>query len=176
MLFITAQQLPSFITWDKSRTPGRNWLWLPRLKPRQVPISQYLLQVTTFASGTLMNNLVFAFSVPPTLQIVFRSAGNCRSFFFSSPLPLPFRFSLLLEYYIIVESAVLRAGLLLWTGLAVSMLLGRFFMDKRYTLKQTVPHLHLSLSPTNMLTVILLPSFYSYILFGALFARRSRWQ
>ncbi|KAI0285948.1 UAA transporter family-domain-containing protein [Russula aff. rugulosa BPL654] len=83
MLFITAQQLP--------------WLWLPRLKPRQVPISQYLLQVTTFASGTLLNNLVFAFSVPPTLQIVFRSAG-----------------------------------------LAVSMLLGRFFMDKHYTLKQTM--------------------------------------
>jgi hypothetical protein len=97
MLFITAQQLPSFITWDKSRTPGYNWLWLPRLKPRQVPISQYLLQVTTFASGTLLNNLVFAFSVPPTLQIVFRSAGNCRAFFF-------FLF-LLLVYHIIVESA-----------------------------------------------------------------------
>ena len=76
MLFITAQQLPSFITWDKSRTPGYSWLWLPRLKPRKVPISQYLLQVTTFASGTLLNNLVFAFSVPPTLQIVFRSAGK----------------------------------------------------------------------------------------------------
>ncbi|KAN0121158.1 UAA domain containing protein [Russula decolorans] len=97
MLFITIQQLPSFITWDKSRTPGYTWLWLPRLKPRQVPISQYLLQVTTFASGTLLNNIVFAFSVPLTLQIVFRSAG-----------------------------------------LAVSMLLGRFFMDKRYTLKQTI--------------------------------------
>lgn len=97
MLFITAQQLPSFITWGKSNSPGYSWLWLPRLKPRHVPISQYLLQVTTFASGTLLNNLVFAFSVPPTLQIVFRSAG-----------------------------------------LAVSMLLGRFFMDKRYTLKQTI--------------------------------------
>ncbi|KAF8498733.1 UAA-domain-containing protein [Russula emetica] len=118
MLFITAQQLPSFITWDKSRTPGYNWLWLPRLKPRQVPISQYLLQVTTFASGTLMNNLVFAFSVPPTLQIVFRSAGNCRAVFLSFSLsPLPTFSSL---------------------GLAVSMLLGRFFMDKRYTLKQTL--------------------------------------
>ena len=139
MLFITAQQLPSFITWDKSRTPGGyNWLWLPRLKPRQVPISQYLLQVTTFASGTLLNNLVFAFSVPPTLQIVFRSAGNCRAFF----IPLP------LVYYHYRESAVLRVGLF-WTGLAVSMLLGRFFMKKRYTLKQTVPYLHLSLSPTT---------------------------
>jgi hypothetical protein len=146
MLFITIQQLPSFITWDKSRTPGYTWLWLPRLKPRQVPISQYLLQVTTFASGTLLNNIVFAFSVPLTLQIVFRSAGNCRAFFL--PSPPPSRLPLLLVYYIIVKSAVLRAGLL-WTGLAVSMLLGRFFMDKRYTLKQTVPHLHLSLSLTT---------------------------
>jgi hypothetical protein len=149
MLFITAQQLPSFITWDKSRTPGYNWLWFPRFKPRQVPISQYLLQVTTFASGTLLNNIVFAFNVPPTLQIVFRSAGNCRAFFLSPPpSPSPSQLSLLLVSYIIVESALLRAGLL-WTGLAVSMLLGRFFMGKRYTLKQTVPHLHLSLSLTT---------------------------
>jgi hypothetical protein len=147
MLFITAQQLPSFITWDKSRTSGYNWLWLPRLKPRQVPISQYLLQVTTFASGTLLNNLVFAFNVPPTLQIVFRSAGNCRAFFFFLP-PIP-TFSLLSWYIILsLNLPVLRAGLL-WTGLAVSMLLGRVFMDKRYTLKQTVPHLLLSLSLTT---------------------------
>ncbi|KAI9508186.1 UAA transporter [Russula earlei] len=89
MLFISAQQLPSFVSWDAPRS------WSPRLKPRQVPIAEWLLQVVTFASGTLLNNLVFAFSVPPTLQIVFRSAG-----------------------------------------LAVSMLIGRFFMGKRYTLQQ----------------------------------------
>ena len=153
MLFITAQQLPSFIIWDKSRSPGYySWLWLPRLKPRQVPISQYLLQVITFASGTLLNNLVFAFSVPLTLQIVFRSAGK----------------------YIYRESALLSAGSL-WTGLAVSMLLGRFFMDKRYTLKQTVLHLLISLSrtsgtPPHMLTVILPSPFLSlYIFFRATF-------
>ncbi|KAI0255762.1 UAA transporter [Lactifluus subvellereus] len=92
MLFITVQQLPSFVTWDASR-PWR----LPRLKRRQVPIAQWLLQVTTFASGTLLNNLVFAFSVPLALQIVFRSAG-----------------------------------------LAVSMLLGRVFMGKRYTPQQII--------------------------------------
>ncbi|KAI0305976.1 UAA transporter family-domain-containing protein [Multifurca ochricompacta] len=91
MLFITMQQLPSFLIWDTSRS------WLPRLKPRQVPIIQWLLQVTTFASGTLLNNLVFAFDIPLTIQIVFRSAG-----------------------------------------LAVSMLLGRVFMGKRYTLQQII--------------------------------------
>ncbi|KAI9440463.1 UAA transporter [Lactarius indigo] len=90
MLFIAAQQLPSFVIWD---TPSRPWL--PRLKPRQVPISQWLVLVTTFASGTLLNNLVFAFNVPLAVQIIFRSAG-----------------------------------------LAVSMLLGRIFMGKRYTLQQ----------------------------------------
>jgi solute carrier family 35 (UDP-xylose/UDP-N-acetylglucosamine transporter), member B4 len=71
MLFITAQQLPSFITWDKSSSS-----FPLRFKPRQVPITQWLLQVTTFASGTLLNNIVFAFNVPPTIQIVFRSAGK----------------------------------------------------------------------------------------------------
>ena len=91
MLFITAQQLPSFMTWDRDdassphdrirrrrRVRGRScqWLRLPRLKPRQVPIAQWLLQVTTFASGTLLNNLVYAYSVPLTIQIVFRSAGK----------------------------------------------------------------------------------------------------
>ncbi|KAH9992407.1 hypothetical protein BJV77DRAFT_431966 [Russula vinacea] len=60
MLFITAQQLPSFITWDKSSSS-----FPLRFKPRQVPITQWLLQVTTFASGTLLNNIVFAFNVPP---------------------------------------------------------------------------------------------------------------
>jgi len=73
MLFITAQQLPSFLTWDASSQQSRSWL--PRLKPRQVPVAQWLLQVTTFASGSLLNNLVYAYSVPLTIQIVFRSAG-----------------------------------------------------------------------------------------------------
>jgi UDP-xylose/UDP-N-acetylglucosamine transporter B4 len=69
MLFITVQQLPSFVIWDTSRS------WLPRLKPRRVPISQWLVLVTTFASGTLLNNLVFGFNVPLTIQFIFRSAG-----------------------------------------------------------------------------------------------------
>jgi UDP-xylose/UDP-N-acetylglucosamine transporter B4 len=79
MLFITAQQLPSFITWNNTNNKSRRLSsWLPRFKPRQVPIAQYLLQVATFASGTLLNNIVFAFSVPPTIQIVFRSAGTVK--------------------------------------------------------------------------------------------------
>src|SRR6267154_987570 len=161
MLFITAQQLPSFIIWDKSLTPGYNWLWLPRLKPRQVPISQYLLQVTTFASGTLLNNLVFAFSVPPTLQIVFRSAGNCPPFFFS-------RLSHLLFYYIIVESA--RAEGWIVMDRSGSIYAPRSLFHEQALHAQTNCTLPPPFSvPYNgasprMLTIIL-PSFYPYIFF-----------
>ena len=114
MLFITVQQLPSFVIWDTSRS------WLPRLKPRQVPILQWLALVTTFASGTLLNNLVFGFNVPLTVQIIFRSAGVCV---------LP-RIKFHGLFFELTRLAV---------GLAVSMLLGRLFMGKRYTLQQIVP-------------------------------------
>lgn len=69
MLFITLQQLPSFMAWRPSAG------LLPRLKPRQVPLSQWLLQVVVLATGSLFNNWVYAFHVPLTIQIVFRSAG-----------------------------------------------------------------------------------------------------
>ncbi|TFY72023.1 hypothetical protein EVG20_g1005 [Dentipellis fragilis] len=72
MLFITLQQLPSHLSW----TP------LPRLKPRQVPLSRWLLQVIVFATGSLLNNWVYAFHVPLTVQIVFRSAGLAVSMLF----------------------------------------------------------------------------------------------
>ncbi|THH13038.1 hypothetical protein EW146_g7136 [Bondarzewia mesenterica] len=91
MLFITLQQLPSFLTWKPSNS------LLPRLKPRQVPLSQWLLQVAVLATGSLLNNWVYAFHVPLTVQIVFRSAG-----------------------------------------LAVSMLFGRFLMNKRYSFRQVI--------------------------------------
>ncbi|KAI0716000.1 UAA transporter family-domain-containing protein [Cerioporus squamosus] len=68
MLFITMQMLPSFLVFPKN---GR----LPRLKSRHVPLRSWALQVVVLTSGSLMNNWVFAFSVPLTIQIVFRSAG-----------------------------------------------------------------------------------------------------
>ncbi|RPD64339.1 UAA-domain-containing protein [Lentinus tigrinus ALCF2SS1-7] len=68
MLFITLQSLPSFLVFPAGGG-------LPRLKPRHVPLSSWALQVVVLTSGSLMNNWVFAFSVPLTVQIVFRSAG-----------------------------------------------------------------------------------------------------
>ncbi|KAI0313280.1 UAA transporter family-domain-containing protein [Amylostereum chailletii] len=64
MLFISLQQLPNFFDWRAMR-----------LKPRQVPLIQWALQVLVFASGSLLNNLVYAYAVPLTVQIVFRSAA-----------------------------------------------------------------------------------------------------
>ena len=68
MLFITVQTLPSFLDFSKGI--------IPRLKPRHIPLQSWALQVLVFTSGSLMNNWVFAFSVPLTIQIVFRSAGK----------------------------------------------------------------------------------------------------
>ncbi|KAF4586154.1 golgi uridine diphosphate-N- acetylglucosamine transporter [Pleurotus pulmonarius] len=88
MLFITMTSLPSFLV----RKPHSI---IPRLKPRQVPLYNWAIQVAALTSGSLMNNWVFAFNVPLTVQIVFRSAG-----------------------------------------LPVSMLIGRFVLQRRYSFLQ----------------------------------------
>jgi len=75
MLFITLQSLPSFLSF-----PGASLL--PRLKPRQVPLSQWAFQVILLTMGSLLNNWAFAFDVPLTVQIVFRSAGLAVSMLF----------------------------------------------------------------------------------------------
>lgn len=69
-LFITVQTLPQFLIWPSPRDT-----WLPRLKGRQVPVHQWILQVLVRTTGSLLNNWAFAFRVPFTVQIVFRSAG-----------------------------------------------------------------------------------------------------
>lgn len=68
MVFITLQSLPSFLLWGKSS--------LPRLAPRQVPVHEWFSQVIVLISGNLLNNWAFAYDVPLTLQIVFRSSGT----------------------------------------------------------------------------------------------------
>jgi UDP-xylose/UDP-N-acetylglucosamine transporter B4 len=71
MLFITIQSLPLFLCWKKNR-----WgLLIPALKTRQVPLRQWGLQVVVLTSGSLLNNWVYAFHVPLSVQIIIRSAG-----------------------------------------------------------------------------------------------------
>ncbi|KAI8996380.1 UAA transporter [Trametes punicea] len=68
MLFITSQSLPSFLVFKQGS-------FIPKLKPRHVPLQKWALQVLVLTSGSLLNNWVYAFSVPLTVQIIFRSAG-----------------------------------------------------------------------------------------------------
>ncbi|KAG6903281.1 hypothetical protein C0995_000176 [Termitomyces sp. Mi166 len=75
MLFITLQSLPTFLVFQKGQ-------WIPRLKPRHVPLHQWAFQVVVLLTGTLFNNWAFAYSVPLTLLIVFRSAGLAVSMLF----------------------------------------------------------------------------------------------
>jgi len=75
MLFITLHTLPSFLTFQKSP-------WLPRLKPRQVPLMQWTLQVFLVTASSLLLNWAHAYKVPLTVLIVFRSAGLAISMLF----------------------------------------------------------------------------------------------
>jgi len=77
-LFITVQTLPQFLTW--SLAPRATWL--PSIKARQVPVRQWIFQVLVHTAGSLLNNWAFAFRVPLTIQIVFRSAGLAVSMLF----------------------------------------------------------------------------------------------
>ncbi|KAH8828254.1 UAA transporter [Flagelloscypha sp. PMI_526] len=68
MLFITLQSLPTFL----HRPHGH---WMPRLKPRNIPLREWMFQVAVMSSASLLNNWVYAYKVPMTLMIVFRSAS-----------------------------------------------------------------------------------------------------
>ncbi|KAJ7465298.1 UAA transporter [Mycena latifolia] len=73
--FIAAQSLPSFLEFR----PGHR---LPRFKPRQVPLKHWAAQVLLLLTGSLLNNWAFAYNIPLTILIVFRSAGLAVSMVF----------------------------------------------------------------------------------------------
>ncbi|KAI0081393.1 UAA transporter [Panus rudis PR-1116 ss-1] len=77
-LCITLKGLPKFITLvplntSKSRSCFR--IYYPRLKPRQIPIFPYLVQVLLFYFVSLLNNAAFAYRIPMPVHIIFRSGG-----------------------------------------------------------------------------------------------------
>lgn len=55
-------------------TPARR-TWLPRLKKRRVPLLPYLIQVALFFVLSTLNNAAFAYHIPMTVHIIFRSGG-----------------------------------------------------------------------------------------------------
>ncbi|KAF7300269.1 Glucooligosaccharide oxidase [Mycena kentingensis (nom. inval.)] len=70
VVFITLQTLPGFLTFHPT------YRWLPvGLKPRQVPLYRWAAQVVLLTTSVLLNNWAFAYKVPLTILIVFRSAG-----------------------------------------------------------------------------------------------------
>ncbi|PWN49547.1 UAA-domain-containing protein [Violaceomyces palustris] len=48
---------------------------LPRLKPRVVPLSRWAVQVLLYLTVSLLNNTAFAYDIPMSVHIVFRSGG-----------------------------------------------------------------------------------------------------
>jgi len=68
MLFITLHTIPSFLIFQEGS-------WFPRLKPRQVPLGRWAIQVLLVITSSLLNNWAHAYKVSLTILIVFRSAG-----------------------------------------------------------------------------------------------------
>ncbi|KAF9260389.1 UAA transporter [Marasmius fiardii PR-910] len=101
MVFITTQSLPFFL--HLPRDHGKKRSILPRLKPRQVPLSQWALQVIVLTTGSLLNNWAFAFNVPLAVMIVFRSAGMSSGLAISMLLG----FVVLKRRYTVVQISVL---------------------------------------------------------------------
>lgn len=65
-LVISLYSLPNFVVWTHLG---------PRLRPRRVPISRYVIQVVIFYVISLLNNAAFAYRIPMAVHIIFRSGG-----------------------------------------------------------------------------------------------------
>ncbi|KAJ2124325.1 golgi uridine diphosphate-N- acetylglucosamine transporter [Coemansia sp. RSA 720] len=63
--FITLVGLPSHVQLG----------WVPRLKPRQVPIQRWMVMVTLYFCVSVLNNLALGYNISIPLHIVFRSSG-----------------------------------------------------------------------------------------------------
>ena len=70
-LVISLHGLPKFVTF----TRGPLNIPVPRLLPRRIPLTPYLIQVGLFYSISLLNNLAFGYSIPMPVHIIFRSGG-----------------------------------------------------------------------------------------------------
>ncbi|KAF4616027.1 hypothetical protein D9613_011434 [Agrocybe pediades] len=65
-LVISLYTLPKFVVWTR---------FGPWLRPRQVPLSRYIIQVALFYFISLLNNAAFAYQIPMAVHIIFRSGG-----------------------------------------------------------------------------------------------------
>ncbi|KAJ2660863.1 golgi uridine diphosphate-N- acetylglucosamine transporter [Coemansia sp. RSA 1200] len=58
-----------------SHTHRPNGSWVPRLRPRQVPLQRWMVMVGLYFGVSALNNMAFGFKVSIPLHIVFRSSG-----------------------------------------------------------------------------------------------------
>ncbi|KAJ1822023.1 golgi uridine diphosphate-N- acetylglucosamine transporter, partial [Coemansia sp. RSA 2599] len=68
--FITIAGLPSHL----HTVPGRLG-WIPRLKPRKVPLRRWIVMVSLYFMVSILNNLALGYRISIPLHIIFRSAG-----------------------------------------------------------------------------------------------------
>ena len=64
-LFISLNGFRKFVVWRP----------YPHLRPRRIPIIPYLIQVALFYAVSYLNNAAFAYRIPMTVHIIFRSGG-----------------------------------------------------------------------------------------------------
>jgi len=69
-LVVAIHGLPKHITITRWRG-----IPIPKLKPRQVPLSAYIVQVVLFCLLSILNNKAFSYLVPMPVHIIFRSGG-----------------------------------------------------------------------------------------------------
>ncbi|EJD54125.1 UAA-domain-containing protein [Auricularia subglabra TFB-10046 SS5] len=56
------------------------------LKPRKIPVGVWLIQVVLFFLTSLLNNAAFAYKIPMSVHIIFRSAGSLTNMIIGSLL------------------------------------------------------------------------------------------
>jgi UDP-xylose/UDP-N-acetylglucosamine transporter B4 len=70
-LLITTSALPNVLSFQYSGS----WHIVPQLRERIIPLGPYVLQVALFLASSRLNNAAFAYAVPMSVHIVFRSGG-----------------------------------------------------------------------------------------------------
>lgn len=68
---ISLYGLPKFVRF----THGPLGIPIPCLRPRRIPLTPYLIQVSLFYLVSLLNNLAFSYDIPMPVHIIFRSGG-----------------------------------------------------------------------------------------------------
>ncbi|VDB86790.1 unnamed protein product [Peniophora sp. CBMAI 1063] len=70
-LLVSLHGIRKFLYFER----GPLGLPLPKMRPRRVPLTPYLIQVVLYTAISSLNNAAFAYKIPMTVHIIFRSGG-----------------------------------------------------------------------------------------------------